>query len=272
MGFALESGYTPVTINDIISAFRVGINEQFNTSYTVDSFIGTNHYKWFYPIAQRISQNEVKTSEIFSYLQQYIEETNQRIQRPVATNPGLIENFEANEWVASVKPMVEADAGKIHVCVDVDEESDDYEAGENFKLQINTIIKNSVVAGIVCIGTETNTIVLSNGQAFDFKFNLPARQQPLIRLTTTLSDSNQVVIGTPESVKQTLVDNIAEKYRLGRDFEPQRYFTTDDAPWTSQVLLEYSLDDGATWLDEIFEAEYDDLFEILLENITLVEE
>jgi hypothetical protein len=272
MGFALDSGYVPTTIAEVISAFRIGINTQFSTSYTDESFVGTNHYKWFYPIAQRISNGEIKTSEIFAYLQQYIEITNQRIQRPVVTPPGLIENFESSEWIASVKPMIEADAGKIHVCVDVDDEDADYDAGEDWKLQINTIIKNSVAGGIVSIGTETNTIVLSNGQAFDFKFNLPARVEPLFRLTTTLSDNNQVVIGTPESVKQTLVDNIAAKYRLGRDFEPQRYFTTADALWTSQVLLEYSLDGGSIWLDDIFQADYDDLFDVLLENIVLVEE
>jgi hypothetical protein len=67
-----------------------------------------------------------------------------------------------------------------------------------------------------------------------------------------------------------LLANIAEKYRLGRDFEPQRYFTTADAPWTSQVLLEY--DTGGGFVSDIFEADYDDLFEVLLENVTLVEE
>lgn len=270
MGFALESGYTPLTIEEIISQFRVGINTQFNTSYTVDSFIGTNHYKWFYPIAQRVSNNEIKTSEIFAYVQQYITVTNQRIQRPVATSPGLIENFEASEWVASVKPPIEADAGKIYVCVDVDETDPDYDAGDNMRLQINTIIKNSVAAGVVSMGTETDTIVLSNGQAFDFKFNLPNRVQPDIRLTVTLSDNNQVVVATPEEVKETLIANIAAKYRLGRDFEPQKYFTTNDAPWASKVLLEYDI--GSGFVNDIFEADYDDLFEVLLENITLVEE
>lgn len=270
MGFALDSGYTPLTIEEIISQFRVGINDQFDTEYTVESFIGTNHYKWFYPIAQRASANEIKTSEIFAYIQQYITVTNQRIQRPVATSPGLIENFEAADWIASLKAPIEADAGKIYVCVDVDETDPDYDAGENWRLEINTIIKDSTAAGIVSMGTEIDTIVLSNGQPFDFKFNLPDREQPDVRLTLTLSDNNQVVVGSPESVKEKLIANIAEKYRLGKDFEPQRYFTTADAPWTSKVLLEYDI--GGGWVSSVFEAAYDDLFEILLENITVVEE
>lgn len=268
MGFAQDSGYTPATIEEIMNSLMSGINTQFNTSYTTESFEGSNHYKWFYAIAQRIQAGEIKTSEVFSYLQQYFETTNARIQRPVATSPGLVEAFEAEGWVASVKPMIEADAGKIYVCIDVDETDPDYATD---KLAINTIIKDSVAHGIVSMGTEVSNIVLSNGQAFDYKFNLPDRIEVLLRLTLTTSDNNQVVIDAPEDVKQRLIDNIAAKYRLGRDFEPQRYFTTLDAPWTSQVLLEYSIDDGANWETEIYEADYDELFDVKLENITLVE-
>jgi hypothetical protein len=269
MGFAQESGYTPATFNDIMDAMRLVVNSQFGTTYTSETFVGTNWYKYLYAPAQWLQENEVKTSEIFLKLQQYFDETNERIQRPVATNPGLIEAFEAQDWIASVKPMIEVDAGKINICVDVDETDPDYAA---MKLEIATIIKDSVAAGIVTMGTETENIVISNGQDFDFKYHLPDRTEVLLRLTTTLSDNNQVVIKSPEEVKNLLIANISAKYRLGRDFEPQRYFTTADAPWTSQVLLEYSVDDGANWETEIFEAEFDDLFVVLLENISLIEE
>lgn len=269
MGFAQETGYTPATIETIIDSIRVQINATFGTTYTADTFIGSNWYKYAYAAAQRLQENEVKTSEIFLKLQQYFQITNERIQRPVATSPGLIENFEAQDWIASLKPMIEVDAGKANICVDVDDTDPGYAA---MKLEIATIIKNSIAAGVVTLGTESETIVLSNGQDFDFKYHLPNRTEVLLRLTTTLSDNNQVVIGTPEEVKQKLIDNIAAKYRLGRDFEPQRYFTTADAPWTSQVLLEYSVDAGSNWETEVFQADFDDLFEVLLENITLVEE
>lgn len=276
MGFASESGYTAATIEEIMLSIMGGVNDEFGTSYTAETFVGTNFYKFFYALAQRLQENEIKTSEIFNYLQQYFAVTNERIQRPVATNPGLIEAFEAYEsllfpdgLVASVKPMIEADAGKVNICVQVDDSDPDY---DDMKLEIGTIIKNSVVAGAVTYGSEVQNIVLSNGQAFDFKYHLPDSEDVLLRLTTTLSDNNQVVIGDPDDVKQLLIANIAARYRLGRDFEPQKYFTTQDAPWTSQVLLEWSDDAGANWHDEIFEASYDDLFNVLLENITLVEE
>jgi hypothetical protein len=269
MGFSSEAGYIPVSIETIMDELMEGINDQFGTTYTNETFIGTNFYKYFYALAQRMQENEVLTSEIFASLQQYFEITNERILRPVATNPGLVEAFEDSDWIASVKPMIEADAGTVNICVDVDDEGDDYAAE---KLEIATIIKDSVAAGVVSLGAESETIVLSNGQSFDFKFHLPTRTDVHLRLTLTTSDNNQVVIDDPEDVKQRLIDNIEEKYRLGLDFEPQRYFTTADALWTSEVLLEYSIDAGENWLTAINEAEFDDLYEFDLANITLVEE
>jgi len=47
------------------------VNTQFGQSYTMDTFIGTNLYKYFYALAQLLQENEVKTSEIFLKLQQY---------------------------------------------------------------------------------------------------------------------------------------------------------------------------------------------------------
>lgn len=268
MSFSNENGYSAASISAIMDAIRVEINEQFKTSYTAQNFVGTNFYKYFYALVQRVQENEVKTAEIFAYLQQYFAITNESIQRPVGTAPGVIEALEREGYIASVKPAADADAGKIFICVDLDDSDPDYAAT---KLDVCTIIKNSISAGIVSQGTEVESIVLSNGQAFDFKYDLPTETEVLLRLTVTLSDSNQVVVGNPDDTKNKLIENIAARYRLGRDFEPQKYFTTEDAPWSSQVLLEWSDDDGSTWNDTIYEADYDDLFVVLLENITLVE-
>lgn len=269
MGFANESGYTPLSIETMMLSVMDNYNTQFGTTYTAETFLGTSAYKYFYALIQRLQANEVRTSEIFAKLQQYMAITNERILRPAVTNPGLIEAFAASDFVASVKAPIDADAGKVYVCVDTDETADDYAAT---KLAINTIIKNSTVAGTVSQGTEVSSIVLDNGQSFNFKFNLPTRTEVLLRLTTTLSANNQVFIESPETVKQKLLDNIQARYSLGKNFEPQKYFSTVDAPWASQVLLEWSDDDGANYYSTVFDAEYNKLFVVLLENITLVEE
>lgn len=387
MAFSQENGYLPVTIATIMEGIRTNINIQFGTSYTAETFVGTNHYKVFYALAQRVQAGEVKTSEIFLKLQQYIAITNERISRPVNTNPGLIEKFLSLGYTAAVKPMIDADAGKIHICVDADEgerAAGDVTitayanlisgtadvvavAGVNFtaqagaatpgtgtfqastsnnatatslaaqinahatagalvkavasaakviitakhggtagnaialaytnndanvgatvsgatltggtdpadyaaeKLAICTLISQSTVAGAVTQGTESQAIVLSNGQSFDFKFNLPDRKSTKLKLTITTSENNEVVIKTPDEIKVALLTNINARYRLGRNFEPQRYFSVIDAPWASQVVLEYSLDEGVTWATAVYDATYLELFDIGLDDITLVE-
>lgn len=268
MGYSQENGYTPLSISTLMDNVRTNINAQFGTSYTAQSFVGTNFYKYFYALIQLLQENEVKTSEIFLKLQDYFEVTNERIQRPVVTNNGLIENLAASGYVASVKAPVEADRGKIYVCVDVDDDDPDY---ATIKADVNEIIKDSTVAGCVTMGTETSSIVLSNGQSFDFKFNLPVKTEVDLRLTITLSENNQVLVGSVDDVKDKLLENIAAKYALGKNFEPQRYFSVLDAPWASQVLLEYSTDNGSNWETQVYDADYDELFVCLLENITVVE-
>lgn len=386
MSFSQENGYLPTSVEAIMASIMANINTQFQTNYTVETFVGTNFYKYFYALAQRVQAGEVKTSEVFLKLQQYITLTNERISRPVNTNPGIIEKFLAEGYIASVKKMIDADAGKIHIAVDVFEgerstgnvEITNFAnltvttadtiaiAGVTFtaqagaatpgaavfqattsnaatatslatqinahattkalvkaiasgakvlltakrggtagnayalvyvsngtvgatvsgatmsggttnpayaslKTEINTLISQITVAGTVTQGTEVTTIVLSNGQSFDFKFNLPDRKAVKLRLTITLSENNQVVIASPDAVKEMLLANINARYRLGRNFEPQRYFSVVDAPWASQVLLEYSLNDGATYSSAIYDAEYDELFDIGLDDIELVE-
>ena len=269
MSFSLENGYVPTDIPAIMLSLMTNINSQFGTSYTYETFVGTNLYKYFYALAQKLQENEVKTAEIFVKLQQYIAITNERISRPVNTNPGIVDKMLASGYVASVKPMIDADAGKINICVDTDETADDY---ADVKLAICTLISQITVAGAVTQGAEVETIVLSNGQAFDFKFHLPNRIPIKLKLTLTLSENNQVVVGNPDDVKVLLLANIDARYKLGKNFEPQRYFSIIDAPWTAQVLLQYSTDDGATWLNSIYNADYDALLTFGLEDVTLVED
>lgn len=367
MSFSSQNGYEASTITDIMQAFRENINAQFGTSYTDETFAGTGFYKYFYAIAQRLQLEEVKTSEIFLKVQQYFAITNEAIQRPVGTNPGIVEALSLEGYVASVKPPADADAGKIFICVDVqgfeiaslvvgdltfraiapgvegnsitialvndgtaggetvnvtgtdivvhmeaaastaaqikaaiDADADaaalvsaeiaagqdavaqaaaaaaplENGSGNNYddtRLDICGIIRNSVSAGIISQGDQVETIVLSNGQSFDFKYGLPNRIPVLLKLTLTLSENNQVVVKSPEEVKDILLANIAANYSLGKNFEPQKYFGISDAPWCSQVLLEWSDDDGGNYYNTVYDSPYNDLFEIGLENITVVE-
>lgn len=396
MPYSQEAGYTPSTIETIMNSIMNGINTQFGTTYTAETFVGTNFYKYFYALAQKLQENDVKTSEIFLKLQDYFEVINAMIARPAVTNPGIIEKFVEAGFVASVKPMIEADAGKISICVDeVDNHArgivtitayanlvsgtDDVvtigatgftaQAGaatpgdgtfqaatdnsttatslatqinahatagalveaiavgavvyiralavgtggnaialtytnndanvgatvsaatllggvalgddpdyDDVRTEICTLISEITVGGTVTQGTESQAVVLSNGQSFDFKYNLPNRIEVALRLTIATSENNQVLIGDPDETKALLLENIQARYKLGKNFEPQRYFSILDAPWAAHVTLEWTDDvtDGVidvtpTWYDDVYDADYDDLFDIDLALISLVE-
>ncbi len=274
MGFASDTGYTPTSIDTIMLSIMTNINTQFSKTYTMDTFLGTNLYKYFYALAQKLQENEVKTSEVFLNLQQYFRITNERISRPVVTNPGIVEVLERNGYLASVKMPIDGDAGKIFICVDKKVDSGDWEDSAGYavdSLAVATIIKDSTVGGCVTQGGEVNTIALSNSQNFDFKYALPNRIPIDLRLTLTLSENNTVSIAEPDDVKALLLANVNARYRLGKDFEPQRYFSVLDAPWAAIVLLEWSTDSGANYYSTVFDANFDDIYEVDLSRTHLVE-
>lgn len=262
-----------------------GINAQVGTTYTTETFIGTGYYKTFYALVQRLQANEIKTSEIFLKLQQYFRVTNERLSRPRPTPKGIIDAIEAakdsetgnsKKYVTSVKPPETGDAGKLFVCVDRNVDGDDYwedtDGYADDKIEVCTVLKDSVAGGIVTQGDQVESLTLTNGQSFDWKYTLPTRTEILLKLTLTLSENNEVVIGDPEDVKTLLLANIAARYRLGKDFEPQRYFAVSDAPWTSEVKLEWSDDDGDNWYTDVEEMDFDKLFVCLLENTEVIED
>lgn len=249
MGFSFELGYIPLSFNEIMDLIREGVNTQFGTTYTSETFEGSGFYKYSYALALKIQANEVRTSEIFLKLQDYFRQTNETILKPKTTPEGMVSAMKAatsikeDGYTASTKKMIEVDAGKKHVCVDVDDADENY---EDMKAEICDLIRQYTVGGIVTVGSESETITENNGQSFDWKFNLPDRQRPLLRLNLTLSRNNQSVISSPEATKLKLLENINTKYRLGKDFEPETYFSIADAPWASDILLQYRLDDRAS--------------------------
>lgn len=273
MSFSQDNGYQPTTFETLMDTLRQAINTEFSTNYTEGSFVGTNWYKYFYGPLQKVSENETKTAEVFLKLQEYIRATNLRIQRPSVSLPGLVDSFQARGYTVSVKKNLEADAGTMSVCVLVDDAAPNYPTK---RLEICNLLMEFVGAGTVFIGTEEEEITISNGQQFTWKFSLPTKTPVLLRLTLTSSDNQITTIPNDEQIRIQLYANIMgsadveARYRLGWDFEPQRYYTAQDAPWAATIKLEWSDDDGATWNDEVFEATFEDLFTFGLEDLEVL--
>lgn len=267
MSFAQDNGYTPRTISEIMEQLRLNLNATFNLNYDSITFLGTNWYKFLFAAAQEMEQNEVVTSEIFAKLSDYIRFTNERIQRPSVSFPGLIDSFESRGYVASVKPPLEIDAGKISIAVDLDEDDPDFATK---KIEIANLIKEFVAAGMVSQGDQVENITLPNGQNFDFKFFLVEKTPILLRLTLEISDNNLMQVPDDETIRIQLFEQINARYRMGWDFEPERYYNTTDAPWAAEVELEYSIDGGSNWLSEVYQADFRDLFTFGLEDIAVL--
>lgn len=267
MSYARENGYVPVSFEEAMDFVRLGVNTQFGCSFTTETFLGTGYYKYFYILVQRVLENENKTADIFMKLTQYIATTNLRIQRPSVSLPGLIESFSSRGYVASIKENSILDAGTISIAVQLDSEAEDY---EEKKLEVGGLIKDFVAAGLISEGDEEVPITLSNGQEFTFKFSLPTLNPIELRLTLKKSDNTLLTVPSDVVIRETLKANIDSKYRLGWDFEPQRYFTQSDAPWASEILLEYRDVGSEVWYDSVFEATFVDLYTYALEDIEVV--
>lgn len=267
MSFSQDNGYVPVTLSEVMEFIRIEINVQFGTTFTTDSFIGSNWYKYFYTIAQRVLQNETKTSEIFLKLRQYIKLTNEKIQRPSVSLPGLIESFESKGYEVSVAPMNEFTAGYMYIAVNVDSTAPDYAAT---KQEIGELMKDFIVGGIVTMGNESVTVFLSNGQSFDFKYSLPSEIEIKMRLTILKSDNYPGIILSDEALRNLLFANFKARYRMGWDLEPQRYMTQTDLPWAADIKVEWSNNGGTTYSTEVAQLSYVTLVTLDLNDILVV--
>lgn len=122
MSYASETGYVPMSFDEIMDYIREGVNDTIGTTYDADSFVGTNFYKFFYVLAQRVQEGEIKTAEIFAKVQDYFNAFDQTILQPKISASGLIDTLRNAGYAATIQPPDEWNAGKLNICVDVNSE------------------------------------------------------------------------------------------------------------------------------------------------------
>jgi len=114
-------------------------------------------------------------------------------------------------------------------------------------------------AGLYFSGTETGTRTALNGQVFDYAYALPTPVDILVRITVTASANAKTPILNENQIRDVFDTNFASLYRLGLDFEPEKYLEiARDLPFASDILLEYSEDSGSTWDDQPRAMAYDE--------------
>jgi hypothetical protein len=248
MSFDLENGYQPRTFEEILQAFTDEVNAQFGTDYDTTTIVGTEFYKFFYAGAQLVMQAEAQTAEITARMTDYIRTANENINLPKSTIDGFIQGLQRELYLNStIKNITDpAEAGYLFLVVDVDNEAENY---EEIKQEIIDRMHNWLTAGLFYTGSEEGEKVAINGQAFTYKFALPTLVDILVRITVTTSANATTPILNENQIRNIFDANFAALYRLGLDFEPEKYLEiARDLPFASDILLEYN--DGAGWDNE----------------------
>lgn len=266
MPYSTDNNYTPDTFQDLITRFMLGVNSFFGTDFTYTQFVGTGFYKLFFVIAQQILSAENTFAECYTKLQDYIRTTNETIAIPKTPRQGLIDTFAAAGYTISLEPQTADNAGTLGVCVDVDPLSGEF---ADQKQEILQMLADYTVAGLYYAGTQKGNVRLSNGQDFEFAFYTPTRTELTLKLTVKVSQNTTILADNEGTIKEKLLANFAQLYRLGNDFEPEKYFTISrDAPYASEVLLEWKT--TGDFSSDVLEAQFTDLFVLSADNITVV--
>ena len=265
MSFSLINGYNPRDFDTIVSEFRQYINTEYGQNLTPEQFKGSNWYKLIYSASQLILSVEGNISELSNKMIDYIRKVNEDIQLPKSSIDGIHEHLLSDlGLISSVKPSTASDAGSLYISVDVDNTASDYAEKKQMILEK---LKEYCTAGLYFTGAERGEVVASNGQSFTFGYDLPEIVNMQVRITVIISDSTTSVILNSAQIKSIFEENFKKMYRLGFDFEGDRYLDIrNDLPFASKILIEWSAN-GSNWSSDIWQSAYNQ--KVILENITV---
>lgn len=252
MSWDLTNGYKPRTFDELLQAYVDEINNQFSTSYDTTSIVGTNFYKAGYTAIQLVMQAEAKFAETYVKLTDYIKTSNEKVMLAKSTISGFIAGLLASEedgglgLISTIKDITDpAEAGYMYLVVDTDPLATNY---ATIKQAIIDRMHQWLTCALYYNGTETGTKMAVNGQNFTYKFALPTKVNILVKITITKSKNAKTPVLNENQIRVIFDNNFASLYRLGLDFEPEKYLEINrDCPFASNILLEYSENSGSTW-------------------------
>lgn len=269
MPYNQQNGFTPRSFDDIMAVFMNAVNEVFNLEYDRDSFAGSNFYKFHYAGAQGILTAEATFAEAYAKLCDYLRSMNEKINIPKTPRDGLIAAFEGVGYMVSIEKQTAQNAGTVGLCV-LMEDALDSETFQKKKAEILLGLKTYTDAGIFAKGEQRGEVALSNGQNFDFGFDLPLFHEVHLQLTVALSKNTSILPASVEVIKEKLLENLKREYRLGLEFEPGKYFTVSrDAPYAAGVSLLWRKNMEDAWSAEVYRSTYREYFRVNPERITV---
>ena len=275
MSFNVVNGYTKQTFNELLATLTQAVNEQFGTNYTVDSIVGSNHFKSFYGGLQLVMESENKINDLQVKVVDYIRTINESISAPISSVDGTIKYFKDNLGLdVSLRPITDVSlAGQPAIAVDIDPSTSDFNSR---KQQIFDALRISQTEGLYWYNPSTEAKTNEyrgessalNGQAFPYAFFTPVAFPMYVKITITRSRDNLAYQLNTAQIEQLFRTNFASRYSLGRDFEGERYLSICDVPSAADVKVEWSTD-NASWTEGVREMEFDS--KISIAGITVVE-
>lgn len=275
MSFSVVNGYTKQTFNELLATLTQAVNEQFGTNYTVDSIVGSNHFKSFYGGLQLVMESENKINDLQVKVVDYIRTINESISAPISSADGTIKYFKDNLGLdVSLRPITDVSlAGQPAIAVDIDPSTADFNSR---KQQIFDALRISQTEGLYWYNPSTEAqdneyrgeSSALNGQAFPYAFFTPVDFPMYVRITITRSRDNLAYQLNTAQIEQKFRENFASRYSIGRDFEGERYLSVCDIPSAADVKVEWSVN-GDSWTQGVREMEFDS--KISIAEITVVE-
>lgn len=266
--------FMPETFDDLIVFLVNGTNETLGTSYDSNTIQGTNIWKIFYPLLQKCIAQQTEFAQIYEKYKDYIELIRERVLIPKNNYVGIILNFADELKVdASIEPAKEETAGQLKICVDQENpntgNSDDIPTDE----QIGSFLAKYTAAGLWfpnIAGAKSFTKVLPNGAGnYIYRWVLPTEHVMNVNISYKVSRNNNLVIPDNNAIKQAFIGKFHKMYLLGQDFEPERFWNTQDMPYASDINLTYQID-GGSFTAEIFESQYNEKLKLGTVEITVI--
>ncbi|EPW7384773.1 TPA: hypothetical protein ACMD15_003432 [Vibrio cholerae] len=251
-----SSGWQPVSIDQAINSYYEAFKMNGYRDLSYSQFVDSREYEVSYMGAQIDHQISSMFGEVIQRLKVFIRDTNEKIMNPTTTANAIMSGInDTFGFRCSVKEMTAEDAGKIHIAID----HGDISKKPELRYEIARFLeKQCVVGGIVTVGDIEQTIVLGSGGVEIYRWT--ANKDTLInwRVKITISRNSTSPLDTVEEVIKKFFDNWKNLYWIGMDVEPESYLNIfRDCPYASSILLEYSVDGGESWSNEVIKSKYD---------------
>ena len=234
----------------------------------------SKEYEIAYANAQRDNQNAVIMQQGLQLTLDSISEINESIKRPAVLHSRVAERFaeEINAvtgepYVATIRVADLATKGIVAICVD-------YTPAATENTQIANLIVNEMLpAGQFMEGTESESVVISNGQSVLAQWKPPVNHDIDFKITLTVDANSSHPVDTAEVIAERFLENFNAQNPMGQDITPDTYYQiVRDAPWASEIVTTYDIDTSGTYVGTITPSNFDDKYLATLDpiNVTIV--